>query len=98
MGILEQVARERNKIPALAETGYEAIPYANWWTNTLWKAINNHKISYVLVWRNHGLQPGGRMHYYAPYKGHVSAKDFINFYKMDKTLFEKDVAKENVYR
>jgi len=98
LGILEQVARERNKIPALAETGYEAIPYANWWTNTLWKAINNHKISYVLVWRNHGLQPGGRMHYYAPYKGQVSAKDFIDFYKMDKTLFEKDVAKENVYR
>jgi len=98
LGILEEIATEKNKIPALAETGYEAIPYAGWWTNTLWKAIGNHKISYVLVWRNHGLQSGGRMHYYAPYKGQVSANNFIDFYKLDKTLFEKDVAGENVYR
>jgi mannan endo-1,4-beta-mannosidase len=96
--ILEKVAKEKNKIPAIAETGYEAIPYANWWTNTLWKGIGDHKISYVLVWRNHGLQPNGHMHYYAPYKGNVSANDFIKFYKLDRTLFEKDVAKENLYK
>jgi mannan endo-1,4-beta-mannosidase len=96
--LLEEVAKEKNKIPALAETGYEAIPYANWWTNTLWKGIGDHKISYVLVWRNHGLQAGGHMHYYAPYKGQVSANDFINFYKLDKTLFEKDVAKQKLYQ
>ena len=95
--ILEEAAKEKNKIPALAETGYEAIPYANWWTNTLWKGIGDHRISYVLVWRNHGLQPGGHMHYYAPYKGQASANDFINFYKLDKTLFGKDVAKEKLY-
>jgi hypothetical protein len=98
LSILEQVAKEKNKIPALAETGYEAIPYANWWTNTLWKTIGDHKISYVLVWRNHGLQPGGHMHYYAPYKGQASADDFIRFYKLDRTLFEKDVAKEKLYQ
>lgn len=97
LSIIEEVAKEKNKIPALAETGYEAIPYAQWWTNTLWKGIGHHKISYVLVWRNHGLQPGGNMHYYAPYKGQVSANDFINFYKLDKTLFEKEVAQEKLY-
>jgi hypothetical protein len=96
--ILEEVAKEKNKIPALAETGYESIPFANWWTNTLWKGIGNHRISYVLVWRNHGLQANGHMHYYAPYKGQTSANDFINFYKLNKTLFEKDVAKENLYK
>jgi len=98
LAILEEVAKEKNKIPALAETGYEAVPYANWWTETLWKGIGDHKISYVLVWRNHGLQPNGHMHYYAPYKGQTSANDFISFYKLDKTLFEKDVAKENLYK
>ena len=98
LGILEEVAAERNKIPALAETGYEAIPYAGWWTNTLWKGIGDHKISFVLVWRNHGRQQNGKMHYYAPYKGQVSANNFIDFYKLDRTLFEKDVAKENVYK
>jgi hypothetical protein len=98
LSIIEEVAKERNKIPTLAEAGYEAIPYANWWTNTLWKGIGNHKISYVLIWRNHGLQPNGNMHYYAPYKGQKSADDFIKFYKLDKTLFEKEAAKEKLYQ
>ena len=80
------------------ETGYEAIPYANWWTNTLWKGIGDHKISYVLVWRNHGMQRNGHMHYYAPYKGQTSANDFIDFYKLDRTLFEKDIAGEKLYQ
>lgn len=97
LSILDEVAKEKNKIPALAETGYEAIPYVNWWTNTLWKGIDNHKISYVLVWRNQGQFPNGHWHYFAPYKGQVSANDFINFYKLDRTLFEKDVAKEKLY-
>jgi hypothetical protein len=98
LDILEEVAKETNKIPAIAETGYEAIPYAQWWTNSLLKAIGDHKISYLLVWRNHGKQQNGHMHYYVPFKGDVSADDFKNFYNLDKTLFEKDVAKEKLYR
>jgi mannan endo-1,4-beta-mannosidase len=98
LSILEEIAKEKNKLPALAETGYEAIPYASWWTNTLWKAIGNHRISYVLAWRNHGLQPGGHMHYYAPYKGQASAKDFLQFYQLDRTLFQSDITGENLYK
>lgn len=99
LSIIEKVATEKNKIFALAETGYEAIPYPQWWTNTLWKAINKHSISYVLVWRNHGLQKEtGKMHYYAPYKGQVSQKDFQQFYKLPKTLFGKDVKKQSLYQ
>ncbi|MGV3528050.1 MAG: glycosyl hydrolase [Flavisolibacter sp.] len=97
LSVLETIATEKNKIPAFAETGYEAIPDAQWWTNVLWKAIAPHKISYVLVWRNHGLQPNGNMHYYGPYKGHPSAPDFIRFYQHPKTLFEKDIAREKLY-
>lgn len=96
--ILEEVAKEKQKIAALAETGYEAIPDAQWWTNVLWKAIGHHKISYVLVWRNYGKQANGNMHYYAPFRGQVSANDFVEFYKMDKTLFGKEVAKETIYQ
>lgn len=97
LGIIEEVAKERNKIPAFAETGYEAIPYAEWWTKTLWKVIANHKISYVLLWRNAGLLSSGKCHYYIPQKGDTSEKDFKKFYNLDKTLFEKDVAKEKLY-
>ena len=98
LDILTQVAAEKNKIPALAETGYERIPYAKWWTETLWPAINSHKISYVLAWRNHGLQPNGNWHYYVPKKNDTSSEDFKKFYSLEQTLFEKEVAKEKLYQ
>jgi mannan endo-1,4-beta-mannosidase len=99
LNILDSAAAETNKLTAIAETGFEAIPYANWWTDVLEKTIGNHNISYVLVWRNHGYNEyTKKMHYYAPYKGHVSEKNFIKFYDADKTLFEKDAAKENLYQ
>ena len=79
LGIIDTVATEHHKIFALAETGYEAIPYAAWWTKTLWPAIKNHPPAYVLLWRNHGLQDNGHMHYYVPYKGQPSAPDFKTF-------------------
>jgi hypothetical protein len=97
LGVIEEVAKEKNKIPALAETGYETISYEEWWTKTLMKAIGEHKISYVLVWRNAGQQANGHWHYYVPKKGDVSEQDFKKFYQLDKTLFQKDVAKERLY-
>jgi hypothetical protein len=98
LSVLDTVAAERNKIAAFAETGYEQIPYANWWTETLTKAIGDHHISYVLVWRNHGYnQSMKKMHYYAPYNGQASEEDFKKFYQLDKTFFEKDVAAERLY-
>jgi mannan endo-1,4-beta-mannosidase len=90
LGIIEQTAKEKNKLAALAETGYEQIPYADWWTGKLIKAIGDHKISYVLLWRNHGwnewLKPP-HMHYYVPFKGDISEADFIRFYDLDNTFF-----------
>lgn len=98
LGILEEVAKEKKKIPALAETGYERIPYAQWWTNTLWKAMEGHKISYVLVWRNHGLQPNGNWHYYIPKRNDISSEDFKTFYQLERTLFAKEIEKEKLYQ
>ncbi|RUT69144.1 beta-mannosidase [Flavobacterium cupreum] len=90
--ILNEIGLEKHKPIALAEAGYEAIPDANWWTGTLLKAIGDYKISYVLLWRNHGWQEKEqKMHYYAPFSGQLSEKDFVDFYKLDKTLFEKDI-------
>lgn len=97
LDILDSVAREQNKIPALGETGYEAIPYAQWWTKILWKAISGHQLSYVLLWRNHGLQENGHMHYYVPHKGQVSEVDFKSFYQLDKMIFEEKARKQNLY-
>lgn len=96
---ISQLAAEKNKLCALAETGYEAIPYPAWWTGTLINAIGNNRISYVLVWRNHGYHEDmKKMHYYAPYAGQVSANDFKKFYRLDKTFFEKDISREKIYQ
>lgn len=97
--IVGKIANAKNKPFALAETGYEAIPYAEWWTQTLLSAIGNNKISYVLVWRNHGYNEYmKKMHYYAPYKGQTSEKDFIRFYELENTLFEKEAREMKLYQ
>lgn len=92
--ILNEIGLEKHKLTAIAEAGYEAVPDPKWWTGTFSKAIGDYKISYVLLWRNHGWQENEKkMHYYAPFKGQVSEKDFIDYYNLDKTLFEKDIKK-----
>jgi len=92
--IVNEIGIEKHKLIAVAEAGYEAIPDAKWWTGTLTKAIGDYKLSYVLLWRNHGWQEKEqKMHYYVPYSGQISEKDFVDFYNLDKTLFEKDIKK-----
>jgi hypothetical protein len=95
--LLEEIATERNKIPALTEFGYSQVPEPAWWTSVLWRGITSHKISYVLGWRNAGPKPSGEIEYYVPYKGHQSEADFRKFYALDRTLFQKDVTKEKIY-
>lgn len=97
LDILHTEAIKHNKIPAIAETGFEGIPYKSWWTESLLDALKSYPVSYVLLWRNHGLL-SKRMHHYAPYKGHVSAADFETFYNDKSTLFKSDVAKERLYQ
>jgi Glycosyl hydrolase family 26 len=98
LAVLEKLAAEKNKIAALTEFGYGTLPDSTWWTSTLLPAIGSHKISYALAWRNAGKSPQGRYEFYVPYKGEASAPDFAAFYKSERTLFQKDVTKENLYR
>lgn len=95
LGIVTTAATERDKLAALTEAGYEGIPDPVWWTGTLWPAVKNHKISYVLVWRNAHNKPG---HFYAPWPGHLSEKDFIDFHNMPETLFQRDVTELGLYK
>lgn len=76
--ILVELAEEKDKIAALTETGLEAIPEHNWWTDRLLHYITADpvasRIAWVLVWRN--ARPS---HHYAPYPGHPSAPNFVEF-------------------
>ncbi len=97
--MVDSLATEKHKLLALAETGYEAVTFASWWTKTLMNAVGDAKICYLLIWRNHGYHKDmKKMHYYAPYKGQVSEEDFREFYKLERTLFEKDALNEKLYQ
>lgn len=90
MDMIVSIATARNKIAILAETGFNGIPDPAWWTETLLPAIKEYPLSYVLVWRNAGAEP---KHYFAPYLGQTSAKNFIDFKNKDNILFLSDINK-----
>jgi mannan endo-1,4-beta-mannosidase len=82
-------AISKSKVAALTETGLEKIPESRWFTTLLEKIKADpmaSKISYLMVWRN--AHTG---HFYAPYPGHSSVPDFINFYNDPQTLFLNDI-------
>ncbi len=85
--LLVEMAEERGKVAALTETGLERIPEEDWWTGRLLRYIKADpvaaRIAWVLVWRN--ARPS---HHYAPYPGHGSAADFVEFCKDPLILME----------
>ncbi|MEA5461088.1 glycosyl hydrolase [Arcicella sp. LKC2W] len=84
--------KKYKKITAITETGLETISESKWWTNILLKGINNHKISYVLVWRN-----GRPDHYYAPYPQQISANNFKKFTKNPKVYLGQKIKTSKLY-
>jgi mannan endo-1,4-beta-mannosidase len=86
---LSVLAKEKNKVAALTETGQEKIPEATFFTNFLLKSIKADRainVSYVMFWRN-----ARKNHHYVPYKGHPAADDFRKFHSDPGTLFESDI-------
>lgn len=88
---IKKLGNEKNKLHAITETGLEKVTELDWWTNVLYPVIEESKLSYVLMWRN-----GRPDHFYAPYKGQGSEADFIKFYNLPGTLFEKEM--KNTYK
>ena len=72
--MLEEIATEKNKIPALTEFGYgqfRIVPGGQMFSR---KHCDHHKISYALAWRNAGFKPSGEAEFYFPYKGRYLKK------------------------
>jgi mannan endo-1,4-beta-mannosidase len=91
--VISEVARERGKVAAFTETGSLFVRDSTWWTGQLYRAMDDDSvhIAYVMLWRN----PGPRQ-FYAPYKGHASAPDFMEFRHKKRMLFQEDFP--NVYK
>ncbi len=92
---LVDLAGRKNKIPALTETGCNALTEVNWYTDRILKPLRLHpelrRIAWILVWRN--AYPG---HFYAPYPGHPASEDFIQFKNDELIIFEDEM--EPMYR
>lgn len=86
--IVSELAKQKNKVAALTETGLEGIPNPVWYTEVLLPILRNVGIAYVQAWRN-AYQ--SETHYYVPTKGHIAEPDFIKFYQQDDILFESQL-------
>lgn len=92
------IAVRKNKLFAIAETGFEAVPDPQWWTGVLAPVMEGFPVSYVLMWRNAGYMPSmGKMHYYVPYPGQQSAADFRQFHAAGNAWFGKDIQQFKIY-
>ena len=93
--IISDLAQEKGKIAAMTETGLESIPDSTWFSKKLLPVLRyrNAKLAYVMLWRNDNRM---KNHFYAPFPGQASAADFLRFYNLEYTLFEKDL--KNIYK
>lgn len=105
LGILTELAKKHQKLPALAETGFMNIPYPEWFTKKLMKGIGNHQISYIHLWRDGGLVNGSGQHRFAPSQDHFIPvgrdPSFLDFYKLyisNKFIFGNKVRDLKLYQ
>ena len=84
------MARDRNKVAAITEIGQENLLMKDWYTKVVLNPIKNDDlarfISYAAVWRN-----ASETHHFAPYPGHASVPDFLDFFNDAFTWFEDDL-------
>ncbi len=91
--LIDLIAKQKNKISALTETGNDRQSITEWYTNSLLEPIKNNEfstLSYLLVWRNADMD-----HFYVPYVGHKNQYDFKEFYNDDRMFFLEDLG--NIY-
>ena len=90
LNMVAQLGKEHNKPIALTECGMGGLGNSKWFTQILLKAVEGLPVTYALVWRN---APGYLMpmHIFAPYPGHPSAADFIDFFHNPRTLFLNEI-------
>ena len=92
MKIASEVAAKRNKVFALTEAGFAALPDSTWFTRVLYPLVTDNNCSYVLFWRN-ANEKRIKDHFFIPYEGHASAEDFVNFVGDEKIFTLKNINK-----
>ncbi len=87
--VLKKVGAEKDKPFALSETGFSMLKgVPQWWTKVLDKSVSDSGIAWALFWRNAWMN-----HFYVPYKGQETSKDFLNFKNLPHVLFLDEIQK-----
>jgi len=87
------LADSLNKVAAITEIGdRNALEINNWHTRVVLDPIKENeiasKIAYIATWRNANTE-----HHFAPYPGHKSELDFLDFYSDTTTVFLNNMVK-----
>lgn len=92
---LAQLADDKGKLAAMTEGGQDTLFEEDFWTGRILPGLManewTRQIAYIQVWRNANREKEQRDHFYAPYPGHPSADDFLEFHRHPATLFESDL-------
>ncbi|MDF9828820.1 glycosyl hydrolase [Parabacteroides sp. PF5-6] len=88
--IITSYAQQSGKLPVIGETGMEAIPYPQYYTDAVYTVINQYRIGWVLFWRN-AWEPDKPNHFYVPFEGHPSAIDFKEFVAKPNIFMNADI-------
>ena len=83
----------RKKLTALSETG-ERRGKSDWWSTVLLPIVSKYPVSYVLTWRN--AFNTRNLNASSPRKAFPD--DFMNFYNSPRSLFLKDIQKDDIYK
>jgi len=85
-----QAAKEQDKLAAITEVGQVNITTTDLYTQYILNPVKTDsltkRMAYAATWRNQDTN-----HFHAPYPGHPSVPDFIDFYNDSYTIFEDNL-------
>ncbi|MGB5820654.1 MAG: glycosyl hydrolase [Saonia sp.] len=88
LSLLAKIGKQKNKPYAMTEGGLNMVTMDTWWTEVLDKNVSDKGISWALFWRN--AWPD---HYFVPFNGQKSSRDFKKFKELPNVLFLKNIRK-----
>jgi len=91
MAVMTKIAADRDKLICLSETGQRNTTDPQWFTKALWEAVEDTKMSYLLLWRNAWDQKNEN---FGPAPEKSCADDFRQLHAIKRALFVSDIADE----
>lgn len=90
LDIITSYAEAHHKMPIVGETGLEGLRDTTYFTDIVYPLIKGYNISWILFWRN-AWEADKPNHYYIPYKGHKTARNFNDFVLKQRVLLNDDI-------